>query len=223
MWIAAGYLTDPWDFFTNPRAKTDFKKMLRYVIARYGYSDNIFAWELWNEVSHLTDYMEKHEESTEWHIEMANFIKGIDAYNHMVTSSIGPPSGDDPLHSIKELDFANVHLYGGYNYSTVLLDNYIVPIWQNNNKPILMSEVAPRRQMVRDLCGRPQLSLHYQILVGRMLCRLRRRMRLGWEWIDKYNCYYLYRQPSIIQKSSQNYATMPSLKPKRQNSIAAYS
>lgn len=209
-----GYLTDPWDFFTDARAKADFKKMLHYVVARYGYSDNIFAWELWNEVSHLADYMEKNEESTEWHIEMANFIKGIDSYEHMVTSSIGPPSGDDPLHSIKELDFANVHLYGANNYSTVLLDNYIVPIWQNNNKPILMSEVgAGGDNGPATYTADPNYRYITQSLWVGCFAGSGGGCAWWWEWIDKYNCYYLY-QPTInyFKEVSQNYATMPSLR-----------
>lgn len=208
-----GYLNEPWEFFTNERAKADFKKMVRYVIARYGYSDNIFAWELWNEVSHLADYMEKNEECTAWHIEMANFVKGIDSYDHMVTSSIGPPSGDDPQHAIKELDFANVHLYGAHNYSTVLLDNYIIPIWQNNNKPILMSEVgAGGENGEGSYIADPSYTYIKQSLYVGCFAGSGGGNAWWWDWIDKYNLYYLY-QPVVnyFNTVTGNFATMPSI------------
>lgn len=38
------------DFFTNERARADYKQRLRYLVARYGYSTSIFAWEFFNEV-----------------------------------------------------------------------------------------------------------------------------------------------------------------------------
>ena len=38
------------DFFTDVRAKADYKNRLRYLVARYGYSTSVFAWEFFNEV-----------------------------------------------------------------------------------------------------------------------------------------------------------------------------
>ena len=38
------------DFFTDERAKADYKNRLRYLVARYGYSTSVFAWEFFNEV-----------------------------------------------------------------------------------------------------------------------------------------------------------------------------
>ena len=38
------------DFYTDPRARMFFQRTLRYIVARYGWSRRIFAWELFNEV-----------------------------------------------------------------------------------------------------------------------------------------------------------------------------
>jgi len=38
------------DYFTNPKAQKANYDRLRYLVARYGYSPNVFVWELWNEV-----------------------------------------------------------------------------------------------------------------------------------------------------------------------------
>jgi hypothetical protein len=49
-----GILDYPQEFFTNEQAKMDYKNRLRYLIARYGYSTSVFAWEYFNEVSLCT-------------------------------------------------------------------------------------------------------------------------------------------------------------------------
>ena len=38
------------DFFTDEGAMNDYKMRLRYLVARYGYSTSVFAWEFFNEV-----------------------------------------------------------------------------------------------------------------------------------------------------------------------------
>jgi hypothetical protein len=45
-----GMLTKAEQFFYNVEAKAQTKKLLRYIIARWGYSPSLFAWELFNEV-----------------------------------------------------------------------------------------------------------------------------------------------------------------------------
>lgn len=42
------------DFFIDERAIADYKNRLRYIVARYGYSTSVFAWEFFNEV-HSTE------------------------------------------------------------------------------------------------------------------------------------------------------------------------
>jgi hypothetical protein len=53
-WNAAngGFLAKPEDFFTDARAKALTKAKYRYIIARWGYSPSILAWELFNEVQY---------------------------------------------------------------------------------------------------------------------------------------------------------------------------
>ncbi len=48
-----GPVTEPQDFFTNPRAKAQYKDRLRYLVARWGYSPHIAAWEFFNEIDNL--------------------------------------------------------------------------------------------------------------------------------------------------------------------------
>ncbi len=44
-----GPCAEPKDFFTSPVARKLYQRRLRYILARWGYSPHVFAWEFWNE------------------------------------------------------------------------------------------------------------------------------------------------------------------------------
>jgi hypothetical protein len=83
-----GFLTSATQFFTNTTAKALTKKKYRYIVARWGYSPSILAWELFNEVQ-FTDAAQNGQWNNiaAWHDEMAQFIRAQDAYHHLVTTS----------------------------------------------------------------------------------------------------------------------------------------
>jgi hypothetical protein len=102
-----GMLQTPVDFATNTAAKEMFKRRLRYIAARWGYSPNILAWEWWNEV-----------ESTRietpalkpWIEEMTTHLRQFDVNRHLVTTSyVG--NGDDAIWSMPEIDLMQRHEY----------------------------------------------------------------------------------------------------------------
>ncbi len=84
-----GFLKDAADFFTDPEAKRRTKMMLRYMVARYGVSSSIMAWELFNEVQFVDRVREKNDWATigAWHDEMADYIRSIDSAHHLITTS----------------------------------------------------------------------------------------------------------------------------------------
>jgi len=60
------------------------------MIARYGHRPSIMSWELFNEVEWVDpNYESKQALIGSWHKEMYDFVRKIDPYNHMVTSSSG--------------------------------------------------------------------------------------------------------------------------------------
>jgi hypothetical protein len=97
--------TEPLDFFTNEEAKSNYKKKLRYIIARWGYSPSIYVMELFSEINNvgmgnnepddgdMNDFLSPYDTGVEgaqeaiyqWHIEMANFIKNtLDHQRHLI-------------------------------------------------------------------------------------------------------------------------------------------
>ena len=76
MWTASPYnaanggpCATPADFFTNAEAKRLFKQRLRYLVARWGYSPSVLAWEFWNEVDLVRRV--RLRAVAAWHQEMA--------------------------------------------------------------------------------------------------------------------------------------------------------
>ena len=63
--------------------------LLRYFVARYGYSTSIMAWELFNEVQFVDRIREKNDWDTvgKWHDEMAKYVRSIDTNHHLITTS----------------------------------------------------------------------------------------------------------------------------------------
>jgi len=83
-----GFLSRATNFFTDPTAQSLTKRKLRYIVARWGYSPAIMAFELFNEVQ-FTDaaYAGQWTNIEAWHNEMAQFIRTNDVYHHLITSS----------------------------------------------------------------------------------------------------------------------------------------
>ena len=83
-----GFLTNATAFFTDATAKDLTKRKYRYIVARWGYSPAVMAWELFNEVQ-FTDAAQHGQWGVvgAWHDEMAQFIRSQDAYQHLITTS----------------------------------------------------------------------------------------------------------------------------------------
>jgi Secretion system C-terminal sorting domain/Domain of unknown function (DUF5060) len=79
-----GPLSSASQFFNNTTAKAQTKKQYRYIVARWGFSTHILAWEFFNEVNY-TDGVAT--EIDTWHDEMGLYIKSLDIHNHIVTTS----------------------------------------------------------------------------------------------------------------------------------------
>lgn len=95
-----------------------YRDRLRYIVARWGYSTSVFAWEFWNEVDCIDDYQSARV--TAWHRDMARYLRQIDPWQHLITTSTGNPKGDPQLDALPELDFVQTHHYAGGDVAAYL-------------------------------------------------------------------------------------------------------
>lgn len=102
-----GFLESPEQFFTNEEAKRHYRDRLRYLVARWGYSTHLLAWEFWNEV----DLTHRYDPAVvkAWHEEMSAYLRGLDPYDHLQTSSTS--SNRPELYEARGLDFLQSHAY----------------------------------------------------------------------------------------------------------------
>ena len=103
----------PNDFFTDARAKALYQKRLRYLLARFGASTHLFAWQFFNEIDNVyAPHLLKAPDVAAWHAEMGRWLKKNDPYKHLVTTSLTGGSDRPEIWSLPEMDFAVYHSYG---------------------------------------------------------------------------------------------------------------
>ncbi len=106
---AGGFLRTPRDFFTSVQARELTRRKYRYIVARWGYSPAILAWELFNEV-HWVDPIQQERDVgvvSAWHAEMADALRAYDVYQHLVTTSTEDLAS--PIYA--RMDYYQPHLY----------------------------------------------------------------------------------------------------------------
>jgi len=142
--LNGGPAKTPTEFFTLQAAMEKYKNKLRYVVARWGYSTNIAAWEFFNEVDNAAftaqdSILIPHAAITQWHQEMSRYLKDIDPYGHLVTTSI---SHRDILgmNSIPYIDFNQKHIYKHTEKIPAIYPDYI----QTFGKPYVVGEFGYR-------------------------------------------------------------------------------
>ena len=102
-----GPLATPAEFLTNAEARALFQRRLRYLVARWGAATNLQAWELWNEA----DLVASGAAMTAWHAEMADALRGLDPYQHPISTSRASANASAAYWSLPEIDFTQVHFY----------------------------------------------------------------------------------------------------------------
>jgi hypothetical protein len=113
-----GFLSSPFDFFTDPLAEKNIKNLFRFYIARWGAYTNILSWELWSEADHIgnggaSPYINTTDVEL-WHREMYSYIKSIDAYNHLITTSFAGFNSSGYAQICDEVDYVQDHTYKGF-------------------------------------------------------------------------------------------------------------
>lgn len=99
------------EFFTNQAAIDHTKNRYRYIVARWGYSRAIMSWELFNEVEWTDNYDQIRSDVALWHAEMAQYIKSIDPYQHLMTTSFAKSENDPLVWGNTDFDFTQTHYY----------------------------------------------------------------------------------------------------------------
>ena len=141
-----GFLNSCEEYFTDTRAKAAFKKLADYIVARWGYSPNILAWKLFTEVD-LTGTSYQFYTTppvTDWHREMARYIKSIDLHDHLITTHwmLSYKRINSSVAELPELDFLTTDAYyqGGGSRQMLALIRGGHEYGVSKRKPLLVTE-----------------------------------------------------------------------------------
>ena len=136
-----GFLEKPDDFFTDSEAIRLTKYKYRYIVARWGYSSSILAWELWNEVQYTDGWQNNRTSVVTWHEEMADYLASIDPFDHIITTS-SDSSGFEDIWSLGNMDMIQVHHYG---HETIGFFKNAASRLSDYGKPVIMGEFGAGR------------------------------------------------------------------------------
>jgi hypothetical protein len=132
------------EWFTGQGSMDKYKNKLRYLVARWGYSTNIAAWEFFNEIDNgvfnkSDSVLIPHLYVTNWHDEMSRYLKDIDPYKHLVTTSISHRDIAG-MNSIAYIDFNQKHIYKHTEKIPAIYPDYI----KTYGKPYVVGEFGYR-------------------------------------------------------------------------------
>ena len=208
--INGGYLEHSFEFFTDERAKEDYKKLLRYYIARYSYSRYIMNWEIFNEIGHVTDY--DGDIAKDWANEMGSYLHSIDPYRHMVSMS-SATDYSDTCYTAEELDFTSFHSYIYGNKYAAKTVSECVRMYQWLDKPAMIGEIgASGTSEVVNFAADPDYYIlrqaPYTIFGGAAASP----MYFWWQMCDKYDHYDNVTPATELFKLLPNkWITMPQI------------
>jgi hypothetical protein len=130
-----GWLEDARAFYSDKRVRKMKKKLYRYIIARWGYSPNVFAWVLSSEVEFTGEYWkvqyksDQHDMSSgkwrhngvdravntvDYHREMAVWFKEADPFRHVVSTHFSNPIRGRGVWHLDEMEFTQSNAYSAF-------------------------------------------------------------------------------------------------------------
>jgi len=161
-------VTDPIHFFTDPEAKKYFKRRLRYIVSRWGYSTNVVMWELFSEldkaIGNYHDNSAVRLQVNDWVEEMKNYIRlDLGDTRHLVGASYSireEVKYEEKVFRVSDITFN--HDYGrdeDQNYNQRYQDTHFFlnhPL--TLNQPVLLQEMGGTVYATLDLAT--DLPLH---------------------------------------------------------------
>ena len=212
--VNGGPCLNTWDFFTNTSAKTYYKNRLRYIIARWGYSPNIFSWEKFNEVEWTDDFASHANEITQWTNEMATYIKEKDVNNHLISTSYAKEENDPYTWNLPIIDYTQTHYYEESPELEKIINSGTTNYINNFSKPTKNGEFGlngdPNYMSTHDSSG---ICLHNVIWNTAFSGAFGTGMSWWWDNYIHPNQIYLHYKPlsdyfSTINLLSNNFTTI---------------
>ena len=188
--INGGMLNTADEFFTNQLAIDYFKRRLDYIVSRWGYSKNIAVWELWNEIDLTINYDTRNIKK--WHEIIHPYLRGIDPYDHLITSHYCRIGADPVIWAIPQIE-----MIAGNSYSAEMVES-VQDFFKKRKpfgKPVFINEygIGESRQILEN-------NLHAGIWASSMTPMTGTALFWYWPFIDYFDLYFHYKALSEFWK-----------------------
>ena len=138
-----GPCKSPADWFTDETARKHYRNRLRYTVARWGYSPHVLCWEFGNEFEGWANSPQ--EIQLAWHREMADHLRSIDPFGHLITTSFWSNTGPEEFWKLGNIDIVQTHCYTNDDGNVAeAVRRYSLHQWQRFNKPHVFGEFGIR-------------------------------------------------------------------------------
>lgn len=139
-----GPFSGPAQFFVTDQGRDLFKRRLRYMIARWGYSTNIFAWDVIDQLDRIN--LQTPDNASDWLKDSVNYLRTNDPYKHLITAGVRD-SARGALLDRAVLDFKQARFYQRRPIEPAI-DQVsgtlatLSPLLSNADRPIMLSEFS---------------------------------------------------------------------------------
>ena len=148
-----GPCAGPNEFYTSPEAVAQYKKRLRYIVARWGHRPEIMAWESFAEINGAVEedghsgwrYGTEpgHDEVSEmlaaWLAETSDYLRAVDPYDHLISVSFGSDGSDDRLWALPQMDYTQIHHYNSLDTAPQIA-RWCRTLTERYAKPMMVTE-----------------------------------------------------------------------------------
>jgi hypothetical protein len=214
-----GPCKEPADYLTNPRCRELAAARHRYSVARWGWSPNLVAWEMWNEVDNLDGF--DADANAAWHKDLAGRIKALDPFHHLITSSWR----DKKMFSLPEIDMVQAHSYWPIEYDaaeyTLEDSNHLMRPY---GKPFFFGEQGmDGKALDLDREGR---AFHDCLWASSLSGAAGAGMWWHWQAIEKYDQFHHYAPLAKFLKGvdfpAQEWKAMKPTRPSQPVTLVTY-
>ena len=189
-------------FYTDPVCREMFRDKIRYVVGRWGYSPNIFSWELWNEIGCVSSS----DGVGAWCREMTAYLRAVDPWRHLIKAStshewLPEHWGED------NGDLNDVHPYFGWSGEDdpknlgAFIPQFSASVCATG-RPFMVGETGIAREVTTkyglagDLADKDVTSFHLHEALWGGLFSGAVGTGMVWYWdehVDMHQCYYRFR------------------------------
>lgn len=190
-----GPANSPQEFFTSDEAKKMYKNRLRYLVGRWGYSPAIAVWEFFNEVDNVRNAEQIADfHIFQWHNEMSTYLKSIDPYDHLVSTSVSHDEINQ-LYSVNDIDINQIHVYRQTHTIPDVVTNH------NTGKPFVIGEFGREWDWNLDFSTIEDEKIYdYKrgLWYGLFHSTPILPMSWWWEWFDERDLFSYFKSVRII-------------------------